>query len=254
MALGTSLSAAKCISVSPVLLRTSAMLSGSSAPQPRMTMRSPACRTRSASSADAFHRRVALAAGQHAADLAADQRFERLGRVARHVEGAVAGDVQGPAACASSLMRFSSMVPSAFRQPTTTPATPRSRSARDIGEHRAVFGLAVEKIAAARPHDDVERHGRLVERGAHRAEARRDAAFDQAGAQFDPVGAGGLRGQQAVNAFDADFDQRQARLCGQGAIQSMMSSHSPSIGPVGAKARTARRHLGQAAFPCLTLS
>ncbi len=46
------------------------------------------------------------------------------------------------------------------------------------------------------------------------------AAFDQAGAEFDPVGAGGLRGEQPVNAFDAQFDQGQACISGQGAIHS----------------------------------
>lgn len=91
-----------------------------------------------------------------------------------------------------------------------------------VGQHRTVLGFAVEKIAATRPHHGMERHNRLVERGAHGSQARRDAAFDEAGAQFDPVGAAGLCGQKAINALDTDFDQRRAGFFSQGVILSMM--------------------------------
>ena len=50
-----------------------------------------------------------------------------------------------------------------------------------------------------------------------------DAAFDQAGAQFDPVGAGGLRSHQPVDAFDADFNQ------GIGHYSTVISVRSPAF-------------------------
>ena len=45
----------------------------------------------------------------------------------------------------------------------------------------------------------------MLERQANRAKARRDAAFQQAGAKLDPVGPALLRGQKPVDAFNADF-------------------------------------------------
>ena len=95
MPLATSLSAAKCISVSPVPARTAAICrieraaaEDDDAAGGLLHQRGEQCR--------AFDRGIALAAGQHAADAGADQRFQRLVRVARHVEGAVAGDRDRP--------------------------------------------------------------------------------------------------------------------------------------------------------------
>ena len=153
-------------------------------------MRSPACFTRCGQQGRAFHRRVALAAGQHAPDLAADQRLQRLGRIARHVEGAVAGDGERAGGC--DQFGHAGFVDRAVGGQAADHHAGDAKAAQgfDIGEHGAEFGIAVEEIAAARPHDDVERHGRHGQRHAHRAKARRDAALDQAGAEFDAVGAG----------------------------------------------------------------
>jgi len=178
-------------------------------------------------------------ASPHAADAAAYQRLERGVRIARHVEGAVAGDVQRasrPHQFAHALFVDAAIgVQAADDDAGHAEVSERT----DIGEHRTIFRLAIEKIAAAWPHDDMEGDGRALKCCAHRAEARRDAAFDQAGAEFDPIGAGGLRGQQAIDAFDADFDQRQASVVVGGQRgQSIADSSRPSgsIGPIAAKA------------------
>ena len=79
----------------------------------------------------------------------------------------------------------------------------------DIGEHGAELGIAVEEVAAARPHDDVERDGRQLERprtvprlGVMPPSTRLAQSSTRSAPAF-------LRGQQAVDAFDADFDQGQ---------------------------------------------
>ncbi len=41
---------------------------------------------------------------------------------------------------------------------------------------------------------------------AHHAQARRQPAFEQAGAKLHPIGPRHLRRHQAINAFNADFD------------------------------------------------
>ncbi len=72
---------------------------------------------------------------------------------------------------------------------------------------RHVFAVALLLLpAAARADDHVERDGGDGQRRRDGAKARRQAAFEEARAEFDAVGAGVLGGDEAINAFDADFD------------------------------------------------
>ena len=95
MPLGTSLSAAKCISVEPVAARTSAMFSGESAPQPRMMMRFAGLVTSLASRLTPSTAVSRWPLVSTRPTLAADQRLKRFDRIAGHVEGAMAGDGEG---------------------------------------------------------------------------------------------------------------------------------------------------------------
>ena len=189
MPLATSLSAAKCISVSPVPARTAAILPASSAPQPRMMMRPAACFTSAASSVAPSTAVSRWPLVSTRPTPAADQRLQRLGGIARHVEGAVAGDGERPGRL--DQRAHPRLVDGAVgRQAADDDAGDAEvAQGRDVVDHRGELGVRIEEIAAARPHDHMERNLRQPQRLAHRAEARRDAAFDQAGAELDAVGA-----------------------------------------------------------------
>ena len=129
MPLGSSLSAAKCISPSPVAGAHGGDVVGIERAAAEDDDAAGGLADQRGEQLGAFGRRVALAAGQHAADAGADQRLERFGRIARHVESAMAGDGQRPGGLDQRAHARLVDVPSAVRQPTTTPATPRSRNA-----------------------------------------------------------------------------------------------------------------------------
>ena len=64
---------------------------------------------------------------------------------------------------------------------------------------------------------------------AHRAEARRQPALEQARAELDPVGARLLRGDEAVDAFDADFDERLGHARSDGAALAQVPSRQAQL-------------------------
>ena len=136
-------------------------------------------------------------------------RASSASAASRHVEGAVAGD--GERAGCLDERGHADLVDGAIGGQAADDHAGDAEFAkrRDVGQHRTIFVVAIEKIAAAWPHDDVERNFRQFQAQPCGAEAGRDAALDKAGAELDAVGAGALGGKQAVNAFHADFNHRE---------------------------------------------
>ena len=151
---------------------------------------------------------VALPAGQHAVDAGSHQRLDGFLGVTRHVERAVAGDLHRP--CFRAESGHPRLVDPSIRREAAEHHTGHTELAAGphIVEHRPVFELGIKEVAAARPDDDVEWDRGDLQRLPDHAHAGRQAAFEQRGAEFHPVGPGSLRGGKAVDAFDADFNQR----------------------------------------------
>ena len=130
----------------------------------------------------------------------------RLAIVGRHVEGAVAGDLER-ARGIDQRLGARLVDPAIRRQAADDDAGDAQILHRlDVIEHGGKFQLGIEEVAAARADDDVERDGRHAHRLAHHAQAWRQPAFEQARAQLHPIRPGRLRGHQAINTLDADLD------------------------------------------------
>ena len=158
---------------------------------------------------EALHRRVALAAGEHAIDAAADERLDGFGDVAGHVEGAVAGDRHRPRRLDEP--PHAVLVDAAVRRQAADDHAGDAEPAAglDVGEHAFELEPGIEKISAARADDDVEGDRRDLQRLPDDAERGRQPALQEARAELDAIGAAILRRDKPVDALDADLDQQR---------------------------------------------
>ena len=154
-----------------------------------------------------------MSARENAFDATSNEILDRFGCVARHVEGTMTGHAQG----ARRLGQFRHpphVDPALGRQAAENDARHAERpQRRDILEHAAILEVGIEEVAASRSHHHEERDAGDVQCDPHRADARRDPAFEQTGAEFDPVGPTVLGRNEPVDPLDADFDDLS---CGHG--------------------------------------
>src|SRR5690606_5863693 len=106
-----------------------------------------------------FHCGIALSAGKHPADPAADERFQCRARIPRHIEGAMAGDCER----AGNLDKrgHALFVYVSFGGQATDDDTgyPHGAQLGDVLEHGAIFRFAVKEVTATWPHDDMKGYG-----------------------------------------------------------------------------------------------
>ena len=82
----------------------------------------------------------------------------------------------------------------------------RYKFANEMNQRLARFTYQLLGEDQARPQDDVDRQPAELQRPPDRAEARRDPAFQQAGAELDPIAAARLRRNRPVDPLDADLE------------------------------------------------
>ena len=155
------------------------------------------------------HRRL-LPRRQHPLDPERDQRLERRERIGRHVEGTMerhrkragAGDQRlGP--------RFVDHAVG-VQQADHDAVGALGLRRLDVRLHDREFVVVEQKIAAARPDDDVHANAGDSPRLPHHAAARRGAALHQVGAQLYTVRASFLRGAHARHRIHADLEDHRS--------------------------------------------
>ncbi len=175
-------------------------------PPPGMTMiRSPARRTSSAISGRPSSTLASWPEVKHAVDAQTDQRLQRCERIGRHVEGAVKGDREGPGPGDQRARPFHVDRAVGFQKADHHAVGAFRLGGVDVGLHDREFIVVEEEIAAARPDHHLELDAGDRPRLADHAAARRDAAFQEIGAELDAVRAGRLGGAHARHRIHADF-------------------------------------------------
>src|SRR5207248_2072762 len=148
-----------------------------------------------------------LTGAEHALHPERDERLQRAGRVAAHVEGAVKGDVQRP--CGGDELAGSVHIdlPVGSQHARHDAVRAGLLGSPDVLEHDRELGRRVEEVSAARPdeHEDRDVEPRPADR--ERARGGRRAALDEVGAQLEAVGAAARGGERRLDGVDAGFDE-----------------------------------------------
>ena len=109
----------------------------------------------------------------------------------------------------SSRVRFASISPSAVRRPIDDTIGAFALGCIDVGLHGGKLVIIEEKVAAARPDDDVKTDAADGARLADGAEARRDAALQEVGAELNAMRSRLPRRADAGNGVDAYLENHE---------------------------------------------
>src|SRR5207302_1301224 len=148
-----------------------------------------------------------LAGAEHALHPECDERLERPGRVAAHVERAVKRHVQWPRGGDQLAGPVHIDLPVGAQHARHDALRAGLLGPLDVLEHHRELGRRVEEVSAARPdeHEDRDVEPRPADR--ERTRGGRRAALDQVGAQLEAVRAATRGGERGLDGVDAGFDE-----------------------------------------------
>ena len=139
-----------------------------------------------------------------------DDVFQRLRKESRCVEGAVKGDLHGMSELHQGASPFD--VHGSIRPQHTENDTRCSQAlaVEDVFAHQCNLWLGVEEVTAAGSNEDVHGKTAALDSSTDEAMAGGDAAFAEAGAELNTVGAAFFRCKTGVDCFGTEFEDHLA--------------------------------------------
>ena len=163
---------------------------------------------------DALLRRVAASGGEHPAASGADDRFERLPGIARHVERPVKRHLH-PLGLAHELRRARLVhLSGRCQQSENHPVGSVFAGEADLFGHQRHLVVGVEKISAPGAYHHAQPQARQAPGIADQSGGRGRAAFEGSGAEFDALNARPPGDVACIAGIGAEFSRHNPVIIG----------------------------------------